>query len=236
MANKKILCPKCRRSYDNTIEYCPYCSTPNPLLSGADKLKDEGNLFSNNKPKVKRAAEKIIDVDEPTVIPSEPVVSNEYDDNEEGYSQDEYDDGEYSDEAMDDGDEEYYEEGEYDEMSDGEDEPGYYEEDGDEGEEYEEYDDNTENDSSSGSDISLDSKRSKIDWSDEKKKETVDISKAYNDKGEYDPNYDGYYEDTKPRIENELDNLAVGRDKAIIKGVLTVAAIAGIIVYLILTL
>jgi len=78
-------------------------------------------------------------------------------------------------------------------------------------------------------------KRTPISWSDTEKKENVDISKAYiNNK--YEANYDGYYNDVLPKIQDEVDSLLKGKEKTILKIIFSIIGICGIIVYLVLTI
>lgn len=79
-------------------------------------------------------------------------------------------------------------------------------------------------------------KRAKIDWEDEKKNEPASTDNMFDENGVYNANYDGYYNDTLPKIANEVDNLLKDREKAILKAVAAVVAVFGVIVYLILTI
>lgn len=207
MANRKIICGTCRRSYDNTIEYCPYCSTPNPLLTTKLDEEDEDQELSNT-----------------------------------AYNQsDDYDDSEYSEEAT----EEYDENGEYSEDYDDSDysEDSNYDSDDDEfqasDDEYE-YGDNENlsgNDDPTESELQTgDAKRAKIKWTDEEEKKEPNLEDAYNENGEYIPNYDGFYDDTKAKIADETERLTNEVWKTVFKAVAVVAGIIGVIAYLILTM
>ena len=241
MANKKISCPKCRRSYDNKIEYCPYCGTVNPLMDEDAKAEiEQEEALSEQKPQVKKSIPiKPVQKKAPTPPPKpepEPEVDDEYDDSEyaEEYAEDEYDEG------YDDGEIEYEGEESYEDEEDSE-----YDEDY-EDEQYEGYDDeedpseegyeDEEDEENMASELTEDEKRIPINWTDEKKKEKKDNSPAYYEYGKYQSNFDGYYNDTKAKIDNEIDNLAAGKEKAILKVVFGVVAVIGVIVYLILTL
>lgn len=80
------------------------------------------------------------------------------------------------------------------------------------------------------------SHRSKISWDDEDpNKESGNFTEMFNEKGQYQANYDGYYNDTLPKIINEIDHVLVGKEKAILKAVTSVVAIFAIIIYLVLT-
>ena len=241
MANKKIICTGCRRSYDNKIEFCPYCSAPNPLLQTKDNLVKEEGL---QKIKPKKAT--------PKPKPEEP--QDEYDEDElfgdtEAEENVEEPDDEYVEDTNEESDEyEEYEgnDSEDDSEDDHEDDDNSdgsaeYEEDDEDSEDDEEYEDGEEgdeedDDEDSTTALASDSKRSPIDWTDEEKKEKPDMSKAYNEDGGYNPNFDGYYNDTKAKIDGEIESLTAGKEKAILKVVLGIAAVIGVIVYLVLTL
>ena len=239
MANKKINCPVCRRSYDNTIEFCPYCSNPNPLLNSNKNLDDTG--LSDKKrpekplPKIKKPVPEPEPVEEDL---DEYDTEDEYtpdDEDMEGSPDAQYDsedESEYEDDEdySEDDDDESEQEDDDDEEYDGED--GEYDEDDDE----EDFEDDEEETEETSSQLINDEKRSPITWADEEKKEAPDMTKAFNEKGEYQPNFDGYYNDTKAKIEGEIESLTQGKEKAIIKVILGVAAVAAVIVYLVLTL
>ena len=245
MANKKINCPKCRRLYDKTIKFCPYCGEENPLMQeGVEQEEEQEEPLKKQGPKIEKTA-KAVQRKSPVVVPKEPEPveepeEEEYDDSEyaEDYTDDEYDDSEgfYADENVDEeeyedddeaGDEEYE-----DEESEEYDSDEEYEEEDEESEEYE--DDDYEE--QGNSELTEEEKRIPIDWSDEKKKAPKKVSEEYNENGEYQPNFDGYYNDTKAKIDNEIDNLTAGKEKAIIKVIFGFAAVIGIIVYLVLTI
>lgn len=80
------------------------------------------------------------------------------------------------------------------------------------------------------------SHRSKIAWDDER---TMDQPETYtemfNEKGQYQANYDGYYNDTLPKIKDEIDRALAGKEKAILKGIFSILGIIAIIVFLVLT-
>lgn len=190
MVGKKISCPKCRRSYDNKIEYCPFCGSQNPLLSASEKKADAASLVNNNL----RAIEED--------LPKTP---------------DTYDKQDYYDESV-----EYTEDYEED---------TYYESDEDQ--------ENTisySEPASNTSELSTSSGREKIDWTDEEDEKNIEHDNMYDENGEYNPNYDHYYDDTKAKIDNELERLSAEKEKAILKIIGGTAAVIGTIVYLILTL
>ncbi len=229
MANKKIICTGCRRSYDNKIEYCPYCSAPNPLFKSDEAIKKESNegLKALKRHKAPEKEEPQDEYDEDDLFEeSETDTDEEY---IEEYSSEEEPEGEESSEEY-----EEYSEGDENEQ-DSEDEEGDANYDEDEYDQEDDYDESDDEDSS-GSVLSADSKRSPIDWTDEEKKEAPDLSKAYDENGGYNPNFDGYYNDTKAKIEGEIESLTAGKEKAILKVVLGIAAVIGVIVYLVLTL
>ena len=176
MAGKKISCPKCRRSYDYKIEYCPFCGSQNPLLDTTNNGAATTSLKGSH---------------------SEDT-SSTY------------------------------------EMYDNQ---GYYDESAVNVDNYQEeiYDDNTEPDENT-SELSISAKRDKIQWTDEEHKDTSNHAPMYNPDGEFNPNFDHYYDDNEAKIESALDSLSNGKEKAILKILFGIAAIIGIIVYLILTL
>ena len=75
-----------------------------------------------------------------------------------------------------------------------------------------------------------------IKWTDEKEKPEPDYTKMYDENGNYNANYDNYYNDTLPRIQNEVDKLLKGKEKSIIKIVASIVGVIAIIVYLVLTI
>lgn len=78
--------------------------------------------------------------------------------------------------------------------------------------------------------------RETITWTDDPPVETPDYSKMYDSNGVYNANFDHYYDDTIPAIQNEVDRLLKGREKTILKIIGSVVAIFAIICYLILTM
>lgn len=78
--------------------------------------------------------------------------------------------------------------------------------------------------------------REAIAWTDEPVVESPDYSKMYDSNGVYNANFDHYYDDTIPAIQNEVDRLLKGREKTILKIIGSVVAIFAIICYLILTM
>ncbi len=82
-----------------------------------------------------------------------------------------------------------------------------------------------------------DSHRAHIAWSDEAESKTSesDYTEMFNEKGVYQANYDGYYNDTLPKIQDEIDHIMAGREKTFLKAVFTIIGIVAVIVYLVLT-
>lgn len=79
--------------------------------------------------------------------------------------------------------------------------------------------------------------RSPINWKDERDRDTSgSYTEMFNENGIYQANYDGYYNDTLPKIQGEIDRILAGREKAVLKVVFTIIVIFAIIVYLILTI
>lgn len=80
------------------------------------------------------------------------------------------------------------------------------------------------------------SHRAHIPWSDEKKQTSpCNFTDMFNENGIYQANYDGYYNDTLPKIQNEIDNILLGKEKTILKAVFSVVGIIAVIIYLVLT-
>ncbi len=77
--------------------------------------------------------------------------------------------------------------------------------------------------------------RSPIDWNDDRGKKEPEYTEMFDEKGEYLANYDGYYNDTLPKIKNEIDRTLANREKIILKGVFSVFAVIAIIIYLVIT-
>ena len=246
MAGKKISCSKCRRSYDNKIEFCPYCGSPNPLFAKATPVAADKPIKSATVKK--QVSKKPVPEPEPEI--DEYDVSDEFDTTQGEYLPDEYlpdeDDGEeavedegafYPEENADEGsfdsdddedDEEYDEDnGEYgnDEANEDEEEPEFSES----------YDD-LDSEEASHSVLTNNTKRERIEWTDEEPVDASNNEDMYDENGKYNPNYDHFYDDTKAKIQNELESLASGKEKAILKIVGGVVAVIAVIVYLILTL
>ena len=78
--------------------------------------------------------------------------------------------------------------------------------------------------------------RKKIKWQDEKENPAIQRENMYDENGSYNPNYDGYYDDILPKINNEVDKILLNKEKTILKIVGAVVLIFGIIVYLVVTL
>lgn len=78
--------------------------------------------------------------------------------------------------------------------------------------------------------------REKIPWNDETPKTPADVSDMYDAKGNYVSNYDHYYDDTVPKIADEVDRILANREKNILKIIGSIIAIFAVIVYLVITL
>lgn len=80
------------------------------------------------------------------------------------------------------------------------------------------------------------SHRSKIPWDDEQtQNDPGTYTEMFNEQGKYQANYDGYYNDTLPKIKDEIDKTLAGKEKTILKVFFSVMGIIAIIVFLILT-
>lgn len=188
MSGRKISCPKCRRSYDSKIEYCPFCGSQNPLFEATNRETSNASLANIYSEDASAAYET-------------------------------YDDQEYYDESAE-------TKAQYQENI------------------YEDYSESTEDIAFSSniepkantSELSTSANRDKIHWTDEEHEDTSDHAPMYDSNGEYNPNYDHYYDDRKAKIDSALESLSNGKEKAILKILFGIAAIIGIIVYLILTL
>lgn len=97
-------------------------------------------------------------------------------------------------------------------------------------------DDENDNYSSTISNSNHTIKREKIKWTDEADQNTASSEEMFNDQGIYNANYDGFYNDTLPKIADEVDNLLKSKEKAILKVAASIVGILAIIVYLTLTL
>lgn len=75
-----------------------------------------------------------------------------------------------------------------------------------------------------------------IDWKDEKNRKEPEYTEMFNEKGEYQANYDGYYNDTLPKLQNEIDRALASKEKIILKGIFALVVIIAIIVYLVVTI
>ena len=221
MAGKKISCSQCRRSYDRNIEYCPYCNSPNPLM--VSKSSSEELPLKQTRKTMKKIA---INEEELFTDSTEEELSEE---TAADYSEDEY-----TDDTNDEYEETYTEESSDEEYVDSTDDIGSDDEvsldSDDEG-----FSTDIEPDMQT-SELSAQSNRSKIKWTDEPEPDTSNYEDMYDETGEYNNNYDHYYDDTKAKIDGELESLSAGKEKAILKIVGGIAAVIGVIVYLVLTL
>lgn len=208
--NKKILCAHCRRSYPSNEPLCIFCGEQNPALSSKP---NSSKMLKNNH----------LSVDD-ILTQDTPSDNDEYEENE--YETDSVPAVGEDDEFATDTEEEYGDE--YSETETFED---------NEDEEVEEYVP-VKNRKPVVRDLSStgNSERVAINWSDEKVKATPDYTKMYDKNGNYNANFDGYYDDTLPRIQNEIDNLLKGKEKTILKIVCSVVGVIAVIIYLILTL
>lgn len=235
MAGKKISCSKCRRTYDNTIEFCPFCTSPNPLFSkSAPGNKDADKPIKSST--VKKVPKKeAVPEPEPEPEIDEYDIDDSYEEQETEYSEEDSSGAEG--ESYDDSEEAYEEYGE--EYTSDDDAEYVDEEDVQFSESYDDLDSEeaaSEEDETSHSMLTSNNKRERIDWTDEEPTDTSNNSDMYDENGEYNPNYDHFYDDTKAKIQNELESLASGKEKAILKIVGGVVAVIAVIVYLVLTL
>ena len=220
MQVKRIHCPKCRRLFDSSLEFCPNCGAPNllshvkPLDSEQSKTLQQDASISDVQP---TPVAKPVPVNKPKVQAVDPHVFDEIFEEEDNQS------------TADEQDVDILEGQE--EVSD---EPEAFSLDTEENPEPEDNDDDIP---SGESDIkNMKFRRKLIDWADDKEQPEVDVCKIYNKDGSYNPNYDGYYDDTKTKIDNEIDSLIAGNEKTILKIIAIIVGIFGVIVYLILTL
>lgn len=214
MAQTKCNCTNCRRLIDIHQETCPFCGTPN------SKNKNSYNNNTPNPATVNRPVQRMqnISIEEMNSFLTDPEMEERIEipdvENEKNISVSNIDDEEY---------EEYI--------------PS-------------ENTDTAEEDSKNLADTHIkenttedftetlqsSSKRKKILWTDEEVKEEPDYSKMYDDNGRYNANFDGYYNDTLPKIAHEIDHVLKGREKSVLKVIFAIVAIIAIILYLILTI
>lgn len=236
--SNKCKCKECKRTISKTDMFCPYCSSPNPYA-------EESSGLSKKAKAVQRTP--IVD-DLEDFMKQEEIEDLEY--GEESFSEDmEGLEEDNCDENLEDNDTDFDSDEHYEDMLDDD----ILTNDKQQTDEYNSYEENyggknrkvTEQINQSGKDktlqdapINFNSRdgRSPINWTDEEKPAPVDYSNIYNEDGVYNPNYDGFYNDTLPKIQNEIDSLMAGREKTILKIVFGFVAIFGIIVYLILTI
>ena len=188
MSGRKISCPKCRRSYDNKIEYCPFCGSQNPLFEAHNNKASNASLSSSYSENTSSTYEM-------------------------------YDDQEYYDEATD--NRKQYEEDIYEEYNESPEDTAFT---------------SSIEPETNTSELSTSASRDKIHWTDEVHENTSNHEPMYDSNGEYNPNYDHYYDDKEAKIDSALESLSNGKEKAILKILFGIAAIIGVIVYLILTL
>lgn len=216
MPQTKCNCSNCKRLIDIHLEACPFCRTPNNYLKNKEQTAN-----NNSKPDTpNKPVQKIhnISIEEMNSILSDSDVENNTSKTEEIKKESTFD-------SID--EEEY--------------------------EEFSPYQSEIENDikenpivselesSETASEdftvkVQAATKKKKIAWTDEKPKEEPDYSKMYDEQGQYNANFDGYYNDTRPKIANEIDRTLAGREKAVLKVIFAIVAIVAIIVYLILTI
>ena len=223
MAQTKFNCTNCRRLIDLHLEKCPFCGTPNNNVKNKSTTNNSARKPASAARPVQRMQNISVDemnslftdeeIEEQIVIPTtepEPptIVSN-------------IDDEEYEEYVPTDIENEENEENEEDKE-----EKQVINKNNEKAKSTEEF---TET-------LQATSKRKKINWTDEERKEEPDYSKMYDENGRYNANFDGYYNDTLPKIANEIDHVLAGREKAILKAIFTIVAIIAIILYLILTI
>ncbi|MEE1256252.1 MAG: hypothetical protein UHN47_07040 [Lachnospiraceae bacterium] len=214
MAQTKCNCTNCRRLIDIHQETCPFCGTPNP------KTKNSSTNNTPNPITVNRPVQRMqnISIEEMNTYLTETEMEEQIEipdmENEKTISVSNIDDEEY---------EEYI--------------PSLNTDTNEENSEDLSSTDYKENitDDFTGT-LQSSSKRKKIPWTDEEVKEEPDYSKMYDDSGRYNANFDGYYNDTLPKIAHEIDHVLIGREKSVLKVIFVIVAIIAIILYLILTI
>ena len=215
MAQSKCNCPSCRRLIEIQLQFCPYCRNENPFYQ---PVQEPAKI-------VEPAAAKTAQVTKPNVVQKqyEPISESEFDEADSDQAD------ETTSAPSDDDSQEIYIE-----------EPEDVEESLSLEDEYSDPDEleDTENNDNGSNTNNINSKKSHsgIKWRDEKPKPDVDRSAMFDENGNYNANYDGYYNDTLPKIQNEVDRLLANKEKTILKVVACIVGIAGIIVYLVLTL
>lgn len=235
MAQTKFNCKTCHRLIDKQQAICPFCGSANPHFSqsdnGSPKPETKKTASSSNTPAPEQSTEKVTQRRIPSVSidEMESLLNCDVEDFTDGSNSDEEINksvsGDFHNSQQVKNEPDEYEEEYFAESTDPE---------SDDEAETEEETDAEERDEEINSSAS--SRRSKINWTDEKPKPEPDYSKMYDQKNNYNANFDGYYNDTLPKIADEIDSLLAGKEKAILKIVFSIAAIFAIIVYLILTL
>ena len=224
MAQTKCNCTNCRRLIDIHKDTCPFCGTPNPKSN---------NTTANSNPKpaahnkaVQRMQNISIEEMNSLLADTEMEQIEDMEVMEEIEIPDMKEEQTKSINSIDDE--------EYEEYIPSENVDIYVDED-EETEHSKSIE--KENDSEDFTEtLQSSSKRKKIPWTDEEKKEEPDYSKMYDEKGRYNANFDGYYNDTLPKIANEIDHVLAGREKAVLKVIFGIVAIIAIILYLVLTI
>lgn len=241
MAEQTIKCPKCRRKYEAKAKHCVYCGAINPMFSkraggvrpDTSSLKDELETEEldplDSDINDEESFGEYEDEDENDEIDT----GDDDDDDDEDDDDMEEDDGEGDEEDNDD-EEEDDEEDEEDEDDDEEDVDD--EEDDEDDEDYDDDEDSEELEDLEDEGFTGSEKRSPIKWKDKEKKAERDPSEGYDENGHYNPDFDSYYADTRTLIENEIDSRLAGKEKLILKIIAGAVTVAGIIVYLVLTL
>lgn len=185
MANKKINCPKCRRSIDINVRACPFCgaantfaSTPASTASTDDSTDMTGEDFFDSLSDF----EDENDFENTLIpdVPDNPITP----------------DGTYEDSIE---------------------EP------------------KIPSPKAKKMAVSSDH-RASIAWKDEQHEPVKEKNPITDERGNYNANHDGYYDDILPKINGEVDRILANRDKTIMKIIGALVGIAAIIVYLVITL
>ena len=218
MAQTKCNCMKCRRLIAIEQEKCPFCGTPNNYMkSKKTSTNNASEPASATRPvqrmqniSIEEMNSLITETEEQEVFPHSDSDGN----SDEKIFINKIDDEEY---------EEYI--------------PSEHEDTDEEDSEVKSsVDENEKTEKNFTETFQSSSKRKRISWTDEEDKEEPDYSKMYDENGHYNANFDGYYNDTLPKIKNEIDHVLAGREKAVLKVIFTIVAIIAIILYLILTI
>lgn len=224
MAQTRYNCKNCRRLIKVGIDVCPYCGTVNNSEKIPQKtINNQTETIQQPRKNTSNNNKGVINIDELDNEYEEYVPSQENSDDVNASSstdeQNENDENSSSSFAQ-----------ELEEYDDDEDNTDVVMESDDLSISESNYNENTET-----NDSDLHETKRTIKWKDEKKVQTPDYTKMYNDKGVYNANFDGYYDDVLPKIDGELDKIMINKDKTFIKVVFSIVAIIAIIIFLVLT-